>query len=204
MVRNKENMFSKNGKKRCNCVYKCKICTEITTAQTTIPALGHNYTSTIVTAPTCGACAVLPSVLAYMQDKNKYTDDQILRALPGIFSNTDGKPQHQLFFLFLDDWNTVHVCQAAQSGGVIEVLEHHDEFDGIAPHTTAEAMERLASRVHMERGRFFTVERAAGFPGIAGAAQLQILAEELHDIRGVLDACHAFLGNSSHIEISLG
>ena len=35
----------------------------------------------IVTAPTCGACAVLPSVLAYMQEKNKFSDEQILRAL---------------------------------------------------------------------------------------------------------------------------
>ena len=36
---------------------------------------------TIVTAPTCGACAVLPSVLKYMQDGNRFTDDQIVRAL---------------------------------------------------------------------------------------------------------------------------
>ena len=35
----------------------------------------------IVTAPTCGACAVLPSVLKYMQDGNRFTDDQIVRAL---------------------------------------------------------------------------------------------------------------------------
>lgn len=35
----------------------------------------------IVTAPTCGACAVLPSVLKYMQDKKSFTDDQICRAL---------------------------------------------------------------------------------------------------------------------------
>ena len=35
----------------------------------------------IVTAPTCGACAVLPSVLKYMQDKKKFTDDDICRAL---------------------------------------------------------------------------------------------------------------------------
>ncbi|MEE1321093.1 MAG: L-serine ammonia-lyase, iron-sulfur-dependent, subunit alpha [Acutalibacteraceae bacterium] len=35
----------------------------------------------IVTAPTCGACAVLPSVLKYMQDKKGFTDDQICRAL---------------------------------------------------------------------------------------------------------------------------
>ncbi len=35
----------------------------------------------IVTAPTCGACAVLPSVLKYMQDKKGFTDDDICRAL---------------------------------------------------------------------------------------------------------------------------
>ena len=32
---------------------KCTVCGDITTAQTVIPAKGHNYTSTIVTAPTC-------------------------------------------------------------------------------------------------------------------------------------------------------
>ena len=32
---------------------------------------------TIVTAPTCGACAVLPSVLKYMQDKHGFSDKQI-------------------------------------------------------------------------------------------------------------------------------
>ena len=36
---------------------------------------------TIVTAPTCGACAVLPSVLKYMQEKNGFDDRAILRAL---------------------------------------------------------------------------------------------------------------------------
>ena len=36
---------------------------------------------TIVTAPTCGACAVLPSVLKYMQEKHRYSDDEIIRAL---------------------------------------------------------------------------------------------------------------------------
>ena len=36
---------------------------------------------TIVTAPTCGACAVLPSVLKYMQDKKRFSDDDICRAL---------------------------------------------------------------------------------------------------------------------------
>ncbi len=35
----------------------------------------------IVTAPTCGACAVLPSVLKYMQDKKGFSDDQVCRAL---------------------------------------------------------------------------------------------------------------------------
>ena len=36
---------------------------------------------TIVTAPTCGASAVLPSVLKYMQEKHGFSDKQILNAL---------------------------------------------------------------------------------------------------------------------------
>ncbi len=36
---------------------------------------------TIVTAPTCGACAVLPSVLKYMQEKHGFSDKQVLDAL---------------------------------------------------------------------------------------------------------------------------
>lgn len=35
----------------------------------------------IVTAPTCGACGVVPAVLKYMQEKNKFSDDDIIRAL---------------------------------------------------------------------------------------------------------------------------
>ncbi len=35
----------------------------------------------IVTAPTCGACAVLPSVLKYMQEKHGFNDEQIVKAL---------------------------------------------------------------------------------------------------------------------------
>ncbi len=36
---------------------------------------------TIVTAPTCGACGVLPAVLKYAQDTRGFTDAQIVRAL---------------------------------------------------------------------------------------------------------------------------
>ncbi len=44
---------------------------------------------TIVTAPTCGACAVLPSVLKYMQEKHGFSDKQILNALAvaGLIGN---------------------------------------------------------------------------------------------------------------------
>lgn len=44
---------------------------------------------TIVTAPTCGACAVVPSVLKYMQDKKGFSDDEIVRALAvgGLIGN---------------------------------------------------------------------------------------------------------------------
>ncbi len=36
---------------------------------------------TVVTAPTCGACGVVPAVLKYAQDTRGYTDAQILRGL---------------------------------------------------------------------------------------------------------------------------
>jgi L-serine dehydratase len=44
---------------------------------------------TIVTAPTCGACGVLPAVLKYSQEKQGYTDDQIVNALAtaGLIGN---------------------------------------------------------------------------------------------------------------------
>ena len=36
---------------------------------------------TIVTAPTCGACGVVPAVLKYAQDTKGYSDEQVVRAL---------------------------------------------------------------------------------------------------------------------------
>lgn len=44
---------------------------------------------TIVTAPTCGACGVLPSVMRYMQEKKGFTDEQILKglAVAGLIGN---------------------------------------------------------------------------------------------------------------------
>ena len=43
----------------------------------------------IVTAPTCGACGVVPSVLKYMQEQKGFSDDQIVRALAtgGLIGN---------------------------------------------------------------------------------------------------------------------
>ncbi len=35
----------------------------------------------IVTAPTCGSCGVLPAVLKYMEEKNSFTENDIIRAL---------------------------------------------------------------------------------------------------------------------------
>lgn len=44
---------------------------------------------TIVTAPTCGACGVLPASLVYVQQQRKLTDEQILRglAVAGLIGN---------------------------------------------------------------------------------------------------------------------
>ena len=36
---------------------------------------------TIVTAPTCGSCGVVPSALRYMQEKKRFSDEEVLRAL---------------------------------------------------------------------------------------------------------------------------
>ncbi|MBQ7300917.1 MAG: L-serine ammonia-lyase, iron-sulfur-dependent, subunit alpha [Clostridia bacterium] len=43
----------------------------------------------IVTAPTCGACGVLPAVLKYAQEKNGFSEEDILRALKvgGLIGN---------------------------------------------------------------------------------------------------------------------
>lgn len=44
---------------------------------------------TIVTAPTCGSCGIVPSVLLYMQEKKAFSDSDILKALAtgGIIGN---------------------------------------------------------------------------------------------------------------------
>jgi L-serine dehydratase len=44
---------------------------------------------TIVTAPTCGACGVLPAVLTYAQERWGYTDEQVICALAtaGLIGN---------------------------------------------------------------------------------------------------------------------
>lgn len=44
---------------------------------------------TIVTAPTCGACGVLPAVLTYSQERKGYSDEEIINALAtaGLIGN---------------------------------------------------------------------------------------------------------------------
>lgn len=44
---------------------------------------------TVVTAPTCGSCGVLPAVLYYMYKDRKFSDEQIIRALAaaGVIGN---------------------------------------------------------------------------------------------------------------------
>ncbi len=43
----------------------------------------------IVTAPTCGASGVVPAVFKYMQDKHRFTDEEVIRALAtaGVIGN---------------------------------------------------------------------------------------------------------------------
>ena len=44
---------------------------------------------TIVTAPTCGACGVLPAVLRYLKERRRLTDEKVLQALAvaGLFGS---------------------------------------------------------------------------------------------------------------------
>ena len=44
---------------------------------------------TIVTAPTCGACGILPAVLRYAQETSNFSDEQIIHglAVAGLFGN---------------------------------------------------------------------------------------------------------------------
>ncbi|HCM19649.1 MAG TPA: serine dehydratase, partial [Porphyromonadaceae bacterium] len=44
----------------------------------------------IVTAPTCGSCGVVPSVLYHLEDIRSFSKKRILRALAtaGLFGNT--------------------------------------------------------------------------------------------------------------------
>lgn len=54
-------------------------------------AVGEENASggTIVTAPTCGACGVVPAVLKYVQERHGYTDEEIVNALAtaGLIGN---------------------------------------------------------------------------------------------------------------------
>lgn len=54
-------------------------------------AVGEQNASgnTVVTAPTCGACSVMPATLKYMQEKKRFSDEDILRALAvgGLIGN---------------------------------------------------------------------------------------------------------------------
>ena len=47
----------------------------------------HADNGTIVTAPTCGACGVLPAVLYYLKSKRNLTDEQVIKCLgvAGLF-----------------------------------------------------------------------------------------------------------------------
>ncbi len=103
--------------------------------------------------------------------------------------------------LFLDDLDAAVVREAAQSGRVVEVLEHHEEFDGVAPDAAAEAVEALPRGVDAEGRGLFAVEGTAGFPCVARSTQLDETPDELHDVRGVLDSSDAFLGDAGHARV---
>ena len=74
---NPTNESAENRENRLVCAYAFAVSEE------------NSAGGTIVTAPTCGACGVLPAVLIYEAQKQKFSDDKIVRALAsaGLIGN---------------------------------------------------------------------------------------------------------------------
>ncbi len=87
----------------------------------------------IVTAPTCGSCGVLPSVLLYMQERRGFTDTEILHALAagGIIGDTGAEQlQQALLFILADQMGQQGLDRAALHGRDRQVRRRHQQHAG--------------------------------------------------------------------------
>ena len=72
--------------------------------------------------------------------------------------------------------------QVFHGGGKVQSVVLHDEANGIAAGTAAEAVVKLLVRVDRERGGFFLVEGAQPLVIAAGALQLHPGINDFYDI----------------------
>ena len=79
-----------------------------------------------------------------------------------------------------------------------EILVFADEGDGVAALAAAEAMVELPLGIDVERGRFLVVERAQRLERRAGALDLDVGADHVHDIRRGEDLFLGLLRNLRH------
>ena len=90
--------------------------------------------------------------------------------------------------------------------GLLEshILVLHKKGDGIATLATAEAVEAVACRIHIERRRLLAVERAASPKSRTFLMELDKVADNAMHIGCINDPLFALFSNIAHININKG
>lgn len=94
--------------------------------------------------------------------------------------------------LLLLDLDAVSFGHHLQGFGIGDVLVLHQERDGIAAFAAAEAFIYPLRGRHDERRGFLVVERAAGLIVHTLALERDVLADNIHDIGGCINAVYCF------------
>ena len=82
--------------------------------------------------------------------------------------------------------------------GEIQPFQLHDELDGVTTRMTAKTVEEPLFRIDAERWRLLLVERAEALVLAAALFELDVIARDLDQIRGVPD-----LGDYLRVEIGV-
>ena len=101
--------------------------------------------------------------------------------------------------LFEFERNIGALGQGLDGSQEIHAFVELEEFEDVAARAATEALEYLALRIDVERGRLLLVKRAAGFEAVgAGAFQGDVGADHIHNViaeadfidDSFWDACH--------------
>ena len=107
---------------------------------------------------------------------------------------------HALFLLVAvgGKLHTAPFGQKLHRTGVIQILHPHDEGEGVSSRLAAEAEEGLVIGEHRKGGCFLAMEGAEA--AVIGARPLQgdVGADQIHNIRPILDRLHNFSWISTH------